>query len=312
MSETQNLPAQITTTTSRPPSVFSGAEAFESAQRMAKALCASSLVPTDYQGQGGIPNAMIALEMAQRVGASPLAVMQNMHVIEGRPSWSSPFIIASLNSCGRFSALRFEMENLGEETCPYEYWTGPKGQRKKQQGKVELDNLSCQAWAYDSTGEKLVGPAVSLKMAVAEGWYTKNGSKWRTMPELMLRYRAAAFFGRLYAPDILMGMHSDDEVRDIGPQRIHDAAPVLVEEVPEPAAEVKPEPKEKPKKGPEEKPKSKRQSRKKTPEPEPVVEAEIEEPEPEPEPEQEAPPLAPPDEVTPLPEDGETDGEDLF
>jgi hypothetical protein len=149
-------------------------------------------------------------------------------------------------------------------------------------------------------------------MAVAEGWYTKNGSKWRTMPELMLRYRAAAFFGRLYAPDILMGMHSDDEVRDIGPQRIHDAAPVLVEEVPEPAAEVKPEPKEKPKKGPEEKPKSKRQSRKKTPEPEPVVEAEIEEPEPEPEPEQEAPPLAPPDEVTPLPEDGETDGEDLF
>ena len=48
----------------------------------------------------------------------------------------------------------------------------------------------------------------------------KNGSKWQTMPELMLRYRAATFFGRLYAPDILMGMRSDVEVYDEGPGEI--------------------------------------------------------------------------------------------
>jgi hypothetical protein len=35
------------------------------------------------------------------------------------------------------------------------------------------------------------------------------------MPELMMRYRAAAFFGRLYAPEITMGMHSVEEVVDI-------------------------------------------------------------------------------------------------
>ncbi len=207
MSETKNLPAQIQTATSRPPSVFSGAQAFEDAQRMAKALCASSLVPTDYQGNGGIPNAMIALEMAQRVGASPLAVMQNMHVIHGRPSWSSSFIIASLNSCGRFSPIRFVVSGEG-------------------------DAKSCFAWAYDSTGEKLEGPAASIGMAKAEGWYGKNGSKWKTMPDLMLRYRAAAFFGRLYAPDILMGMHADDEVQDMGAREVtRGEAPELVTDV---------------------------------------------------------------------------------
>jgi hypothetical protein len=31
----------------------------------------------------------------------------------------------------------------------------------------------------------------------------------------MMRYRAAAFFGRLYAPEITMGMHSVEEVVDI-------------------------------------------------------------------------------------------------
>jgi len=52
-------------------------------------------------------------------------------------------------------------------------------------------------------------------MAAAEGWATKAGSKWKTMPELMLRYRAAAFFGRLYAPDILMGMQTAEEAVDV-------------------------------------------------------------------------------------------------
>jgi len=227
--ETKNLPATLTT--QRPPSVFSGAEAFESAQRMAKALVASNLVPKDYQGNQGIPNAMIALEMAQRIGASPMAVMQNLHVIHGRPSWSSAFIIASLNSCGRFSPVRFVVEGEG-------------------------DKKSCYAWAYDASGERLEGPPASIAMAKAEGWFQKNGSKWQTMPELMLRYRAAAFFGRLYAPDILMGMHAEDEVYDMGKAKdvTPVAAPVLISEVdgePEqPAEQVRPDQQEKPAKQP--------------------------------------------------------------
>lgn len=174
---------------------FSDKGAFEHAQRVAKMLCSSSLVPKEYQGN--VQNTMIALEMANRMGASPLQVMQNLNIIQGRPSWSSQFIISAINSCKRFSPLRFVTEGEGEE-------------------------YGCYAWAYDSTKEKIIGPKVTMKMANAEGWTTKGGSKWKTMPELMLRYRSAAFFGRLYAPDVLMGMYSADEAEDIAYAEIAD------------------------------------------------------------------------------------------
>ena len=170
---------------------FGNSANFEHAQRVAKMLASSSLIPKDFQGN--VQNTMIALEMANRIGASPLMVMQNLYVIHGKPSWSSTFIIAAINACKRFSPLRFEMGGEGEE-------------------------YGCYAWAYDTSNkDKLDGPKITLKMANAEGWVSKAGSKWKTMPELMLRYRAAAFFGRLYAPDIMMGMQTQEEVVDIQP-----------------------------------------------------------------------------------------------
>ena len=170
-------------------SVFSNESAFESAQRMAKCLAASSLVPKEYQNN--VPNAIIALEMAQRIGASALAVMQSLYIVHGKPGWSAQFIIASLNSCGRYSPLRFKMTGEG-------------------------DTRECMAFAIElASGEVLEGTPVSIVMAKAEGWFQKNGSKWQTMPEQMLRYRAASFFGKLYAPEILMGMSTADELHDI-------------------------------------------------------------------------------------------------
>jgi hypothetical protein len=195
------------------PSVFSNTQSFEHAQRIAKMLSSSNLVPTDYRGN--MANTLVALEMANRVGASPLAVMQNMYVIEGRPSWSSSFIIAALNSCGRYEPLRFEVEDLGKKEITYDVWEGPKGQRQKRQAKATIDDKACYAWTMDKSGHRLEGPKITISMAVAEGWYTKPGSKWVTMPELMLRYRAAAFFGRLYAPELLMGMQTTEEVNDV-------------------------------------------------------------------------------------------------
>lgn len=172
------------------PSVpaFADKQVFEHSQRVAKMMMTSSLVPKEYQNN--IPNIMIALEMANRIGASPLMVMQNLNIIHGRPSWSSQFIIAALNSCNRFSPLRFRMEGKDDE-------------------------YGCIAWAKDHTGEILEGPKVTWKMVKEEGWLSKAGSKWKTMPELMFRYRGAAFFGRLYAPDVLMGMNTSDEAEDM-------------------------------------------------------------------------------------------------
>ena len=188
-------------------SIFNDGGRFDHAQRIAKMLVNSDLVPASYRNN--LPNAMVALEMAGRVGASPLMVMQNLHVISGRPSWSSSFVIAALNSCGRFEPLRFRVE---------------KGE-KKTVGGTTFTDLRCVAWTKDRDGNLLEGPEVSIEMAVAEGWYGKTGSKWKTMPELMIRYRSAKFFGNLYAPDVLMGMQTQDELVDMGIAKSVDVEP---------------------------------------------------------------------------------------
>ena len=197
-------------------SVFDDLASFEAAQRVATALASSSMVPESYRGKDGMGNCLIAIDFAKRTNSSPLAVMQNLNIIEGRPSWSAPFIIAALNSCGMFSPLRFKIEAKGKKKVTFDVWQGPKGQREKVSKTEEIEDTECTAIARDlSSGEDLIGPTASISMAVAEGWYGRNGSKWRTMPDVMLRYRAAAFFGRLYAPHVLMGMHTQDEAEDI-------------------------------------------------------------------------------------------------
>jgi hypothetical protein len=168
---------------------FQTSAGFDLLQRQAKMLASSSLVPKDFQNN--IANCGIVIEMSMRIGISPLMAAQNLYLVHGKPGWSSQFIIAAINSTGKFSPLRFDISGEG-------------------------DKLTCAAWATDlATGDRLEGPRVSIDMAKKEGWFSKSGSKWQTMPELMIRYRAATFFGRLYAPEILMGMQTADELADV-------------------------------------------------------------------------------------------------
>jgi len=169
---------------------FSNGKAFDHVQRIAVMFSKSDLVPKKFQNNVG--NCIIAIEMAQRMGASNLMVMQNLDVIQGKPGFSSTFLIACINACGKFSPLRYEEDN-------------EEGRR-------------CRAWAFDKANqEKIYGAWVSMNMAKLEGWLDKNGSKWKTMPELMMRYRAAAFFQRQFAPEISMGLHTVEEIIDITP-----------------------------------------------------------------------------------------------
>ena len=192
-------------TTQSSGSVFSGIKAFEDAQRIAKALASSTLIPPAFQGQQGFANCLVALEIANRMRISPFLAMQHLHVIHGRPSWSSSFIIAMVNGCGRFSPLRFEISGEG-------------------------DSLACYARATDLASEQeLKGPTITMAMAKKEGWSTKAGSKWATMPELMISYRAAAFWGRLYASDLLLGLQTQEEVIDVQPVTVKAVAPSLDE-----------------------------------------------------------------------------------
>lgn len=175
------------------PTVFSGAtDVFETAQRMARALCTSTMVPDQYRGEGAIGNCLVALDLAQRLRVSPLMLMQNLAVIHGRPSFASAFLIGTVNSSGKFSPLRFDLSGDGDER-------------------------GCVAVAKDlRSGEILRGTRITIAMAKAEGWYGKNGSKWKTMPDQMLCYRAAAFWCRLYAPEASYGSQTQEEFIDIG------------------------------------------------------------------------------------------------
>lgn len=169
---------------------FATKDSFEHIQRVATMFSKSDMIPKRYINNVG--NCIIAIEMATRMNANILMVMQNLDVIQGKPGWSSVFLIATLNSCGKFSPLRYEdsTENGG----------------------------SCRAWAIDKiNNEKVYGAWVSMDMAKAEGWIDKNGSKWKTMPELMRRYRAASFFTKQFAPEVSMGLQTTEEIIDITP-----------------------------------------------------------------------------------------------
>jgi len=166
------------------------ASQFELMQRQAKMFSVSTMVPKEFQGN--ISNCFIAIDMANRTGASVMMVMQNLYIVHGRPGWSSQFLIATINASGRFSSMRFR-------------FVGEKGKA----------SYGCFAVATElATGEVLEGSTITMAMAEKEGWSTKNGSKWLTMPEQMLRYRAASFFVRVFCPELSMGLHSADEIED--------------------------------------------------------------------------------------------------
>jgi hypothetical protein len=189
---------------------FASVANFEAAQRMAMALSKGSLIPEIYQNN--IPNCLIALEISQRLNASVLMVMQNLYVVHGKPGWSAQYIISAINSCRRFSQLRF---------------------------KFNAEKTECTAYATDlKSGELIEGSKVTWAMAIAEGWVDKKGSKWKTMPEQMFMYRAASFFGKAYVPEILMGFQTVEELEDIENSK----KPTFVEAEVEPAgAKISPE-----------------------------------------------------------------------
>lgn len=185
---------------------FFNKEQFETMQRIAMVFVNSELVPDMYRiseknpEKKAMANVLIALEMASRIGASPLMVMQNLYIVYGRPGWASKFLIATVNTCGRYDTLQYKMTNLG----------------KTKFGNVELDNWECIAYtSMKGSDEVLESSPVSIEMSIAEGWYGKNGSKWKTMPRKMLRYRAASFWTNEYAPELSMGMKTADEIEDI-------------------------------------------------------------------------------------------------
>lgn len=169
--------------------IYSSSDTFLLATQMAKGLAQSTIVPMQFQKN--VSNCLIALELANRFHTSPLMIMQNTYIIQGKPSFSSSFLIAMVNASGKYDQeLAFD-------------------EKKDKDGKP----YSCVCWTMKD-GRRIEGMEVNMDMAEKEGWLSKNGSKWKTLSGLMLRYRAAAFFVRLNCPELALGFYTTEEYED--------------------------------------------------------------------------------------------------
>lgn len=161
----------------------------EKMMEMSDMLAKSTIVPQEYRNRP--ENVFLALDTANRLGMSPMAIMSGMYIVQGRPSFSGSFIAGLLKSTPLFSDVEL-------------IWVGEKGK----------DTWGCYVQAIETrTGKLLKGATVDIKMAKGEGW-TRN-TKWQTMPELMLTYRAYSFFGRTHASELLSGIYDRDEMEDV-------------------------------------------------------------------------------------------------
>lgn len=171
--------------------IYSSSDTFNLAYQMAKGLSQSTLVPQQFQNNPA--NCLIALEQSNRLNISPMAVMQNLYIVQGKPSFSSSFIIGLINASGKYDMeLQFNEEE--KDGKPY----------------------ACTCWT-EKDGRKVTGIKITMDMAEKEGWSKKNGSKWVTIPQVMLRYRAASFFARMNCPELSIGLYSKEELDDFTP-----------------------------------------------------------------------------------------------
>lgn len=194
----------------RQVSVYSDVNLYNNALKMAESLAKSDLIPDNYKGKP--ESCLIAIDVARQIGArSPLFVMQNLFVVKGKPSWSGQYCDAIVRA--NFKKVKAELSGEG-------------------------DDRGCQVTAYDQNDNFCEGTKVTIRMAKQEGWFSKTGSKWQTIPDLMLQYRAFAFFARVHCPDKLLGIH--DEFENVDISKIEQRAENPFEEVVE--AEVVREP----------------------------------------------------------------------
>lgn len=198
---------------------------FETTQRIGGMFAKSTIVPKAYQNN--VANCAIAVDVAMHLGngISPLTVMQNLVIVNGTPTWHAPFLVACINASEKYTPIDYEEKNLGKigkgAKVKVYVWENGKSTEKTitTDEYADVDNLACTAFAYNlASGNKLTGSTITVKMAMEEGWYARSGSKWKTMPQQMLKYRAASFWQRAYEPGIAMGFQTTEEVRDTMPE----------------------------------------------------------------------------------------------
>jgi hypothetical protein len=169
------------------------AERFSLMQRQARLFAQSPLIPQHLRNgtpEQAMANCYIAMTIADRMGEDRMTVMQNIHIVHGTAGFKAQYMIARANASGVFKdGIDWTIEGKGKD-------------------------LSVTAFATLASTGRRVEITVDMVMAEAEGW-TKN-PKYKTMPEIMLRYRSGTFLVRMYAPQVMLGYQTVEEREDLG------------------------------------------------------------------------------------------------
>lgn len=162
-------------------------EMMEKAYRFSEIMAKSDIIPTHYRDKPA--NVFVAMQTAYRMNLDPMLVMQNTFVVSGKLGMNSSFAIALANSSGIFvSGIKYKV--IGEG-----------------------DKLEVTAYAILKSNNEEISYTIGMREAIAENW-TKN-PKYKSLPELMLRYRAATLLIRTHVPEVINGMHMVEEIEDV-------------------------------------------------------------------------------------------------
>ena len=185
------------------------------AMEFAGLLAKSDIVPKDYQGKPG--NVLVAIQWGMEIGLQPMQAMQNIAVINGRPSIWGDAMIALVRACPAFEYIT-ETQDDKQATCII-----------KRKGEPEAVRT------------------FSLEDAKRAGLTGKSGP-WTQYPKRMMQMRARSWALRDVFPDVLKGMICAEEALDSGPR---DVTPVtraaaaldrIKQSRQEPAAQAEPQP----------------------------------------------------------------------
>lgn len=170
----------------------------QEAMQIADLLAGSDIVPKDYQRKPG--NILVAMQWGAEIGLQPLQAMQNIAVINGRPSIWGDAMLALVRSSGLLDFIREELSEDGmKATCTVK--------RKNEEPAVSVFTME------DAKKAGLSGKA----------------GPWTQYPKRMLKLRARSYALRDVFPDVLKGMAIAEEEKDkeidITPASPEDSAP---------------------------------------------------------------------------------------
>ena len=155
---------------------------FELEQRKAKAMITSNILPSNFRNIGDV---IVLNEMSRNLQIPIILLAQQLYIVHGKVGFSGQFAIALLNKAVELGKI--------------DKW------------KYETKGKAVRVIAYKGE-DKIEGTWIDEDLVQKNGW-TSN-THWKNNFDLMAHYRAATWFLRLHFPEMLMGMHTEDEIQD--------------------------------------------------------------------------------------------------